>query len=134
MSDNLNKHKILKSLYKKWEDGEEKTGFGRTVSNLGRSMSVIQIQNSTKIPIQKVKRYCDYLTSNNYIHIQKEESDNKNHFYIIQPEGKSAFLDNVFRNKFWFFNFDFWKFTLPFIIGLIGLLNSIFHWWDLSTT
>lgn len=134
MSDNLNKHRILKSLYKKWEDGEEKTGFGRTVSNLGRTMSVIQIQNTTKIPIQKVKRCCDYLTSNNYIHIQKEESDNKNHFYIIHPDGKSAFLDNTFKNKFWFFNFDFWKFTLPFIIGLIGLLNSIFHWWDLSTT
>ena len=127
MSTNLGKHKILKSLYLKWEDGEEKTKFGRTVKDLGRSMSVIQLQNSTNISIQNVKRYCDYLNSNGYIVLYKEEPDNKNHFYLIQPLGKSAFLDKMFKNKYWFYNSEFWKWFGLALPGIFGALNSIFR-------
>ena len=58
----------------------------------------------------------------------QEDTDNKSHRYLITDLGKTAYIDKHLLNKYWLFNFDFWKWFLPSLLALFGALNSIFRW------
>src|SRR5690554_3995972 len=126
---NLKKHNILKELKIHWDNGEERTKGGTTVTPYGRSLTIIQLSKRTKYSSDKIQDLCDSLAQSQLIEKLKEDSENKSHSYILNDSGKAYVIDKILLNKVWFRNFDFWKFVLPFIIGLLGLLNSIFNWW-----
>jgi predicted AAA+ superfamily ATPase len=126
------KHKILKTLKTHWDNGEERTTGSYTVNPLGRSLSIIQLSKRTKLSSDKVQDLCDTLEHSKLIDKFKEDTENKSHYYIINDFGKSYVIDKIFFYKVWYRNFNFWKFVLPFLIGLAGLLNSIFGWWTVN--
>lgn len=124
------KHKILTELKLHWDQGEEKSRGGIIVTPHGRSLTIIQLSKKAKLSSDRVQDLCDSLVNSQLIEKLKEDKENKSHSYIIKDSGRSYVIDKVFYNKVWYRNFSFWKFTLPFIIGLLGLLNSIFGWWS----
>lgn len=127
---NYKKHSILKALYNYWKEGEDKTISSFEVTPYGRSLTVIEIQKETSFGILKIEEICITLLNDYYIERLVEDKENKSHRYLITDLGKSAFIDRYFLHKRLFFSFDFWKWVLTFLVGLIGLLNSIYHWVD----
>ena len=125
---NYKKHILLKNLYASWKDGEDRTTSSYQVTPFGRSLTVIELQKKTSYGILKIEELCITLSNDGYIEKITEDTDNKSHRYLIKELGKSAFIDKYFLHKVFFFSFDFWKWVLPFLVGLLGLLNSIFHW------
>lgn len=130
---NIKKHKILKALYIKWEQGEARTGNGLEVTDLGKSLTTTEIQKETKLQISDIEQICFVLTNTNYIKLFNKNQNDKVNRYLIIDSGQTAFLEKYFLNKVWYRNFDFWKFFLPFLIGLLGLLNSIFQWFTITS-
>jgi hypothetical protein len=125
---NYKKHILLKNLYSSWKDGEDKTTSNYQITPFGRSLTVIELQKKTSYGILKIEELCITLSNDGYIKKITEDTDNKAHRYLIEDLGKSAFIDNYFLNKVLFFSFDFWKWFLPFLVGVFGALNSIFRW------
>jgi DNA-binding PadR family transcriptional regulator len=125
---NYKKHVLLKNLYTSWKDGEDRTTSSYQITSFGRSLTVIELQKKTSYGILKIEELCITLSNDGYIEKITEDTDNKSHRYLITELGKSAFIDKHFLHKVFFFNLDFWKWILPFLVGLLGLLNSIFHW------
>jgi len=125
---NYKKHLLLKTLYNSWKEGEDKTTSNYQITPFGRSLSVIEIQKLTSFGILKIEELCITLSNDCYVEMLTQDVDNKSHRYLITDLGKSAFIDKHFLYKSLFFSFDFWKWVLPFLVGLLGLLNSIFHW------
>lgn len=125
---NYKKHVLLKNLYTSWKDGEDRTTSSYQITSFGRSLTVIELQKKTSYGILKIEELCITLSNDSYIEKITEDTDNKSHRYLITGLGKSAFIDKHFLHKVFFFNLDFWKWILPFLVGLLGLLNSIFRW------
>ena len=126
--NSLKKHFILKHLYTHWKQGDDTTTSNHEITPFGRTLTTIQLQKSTSYNIKTIEELCKSLLSAKLIEVFKEDIDNKSHRYIITESGQAAYIDRVFFHKFWLYNFDFWKWVLPFLLGASGLLNSIFHW------
>lgn len=127
---NHKKHKILKLLFEFWKDGESKSGYGHTVTDLGRSMTTQVIHENTNIKISIVNDICNNLKNEEFLTLTKQDLNNKVYRYLITEKGKDACLNNLFLNQIWWRRFDFWKWFLPFLFGLFGTLNSVFHFLD----
>ncbi|WP_445720438.1 hypothetical protein [Flavobacterium sp.] len=125
---NYKKHVLLKSLYTFWKEGEDRTTSTFQVTPFGRSLTIIELQKKTSYGILKIEELCITLSNNGYIEKITEDTDNKSHRYLITDLGKTAYIDKHLLNKHWLFNFDFWKWFLPFLLALFGALNSIFRW------
>lgn len=125
---NKKKHKILKALYLNWKSGEERSGNGIEVTDLGKSLATTEIQKETKMQTSDIEQVCSVLINTNYIKLFSKNQNDKINRYLIIVNGQTAFLEKYFLNKIWYRNFNFWKFFLPFLIGVLGLLNSIFQW------
>jgi hypothetical protein len=51
------KDKILKTLFDYWEKGEKNTNYSKTVTDIGRSLSVLEIHDYTKLSKKKLKNW-----------------------------------------------------------------------------
>lgn len=130
---NRKKHKILKALYLNWEKGEERSGNGIEVTDLGKSLTTTEIQKETKMQTSDIEQVCSVLVNTNYIKLFSKNQNDKVNRYLIIDNGQTAFVEKHFLNKIWYRDFNFWKFFLPFLVGLLGLLNSIFQWFTVTS-
>lgn len=108
--------------------GESETGYGKEVVDLGKSLSTIELHNETEIETKKIEEICSILGNKKHITLIKKNQDDKVSRYLIDNSGKTAYLERIYLNRIWYRNFDFWKFSLPFLIGFLGVLNSVLQW------
>jgi hypothetical protein len=123
------KNKILKELYDHWEDGERKTDFATTITDLGRSLSVLDIQDKTSLHRREIERLVISLSNTGHINLyQKDEDPNqKNHKWIITESGRQAIADNYYLNQLGIQNRELFFQLGGFVIALIALGISIFQ-------
>ena len=97
---NKSKHLILEILYREFEKGTENTGHGLTVTDLGRSLTNIEIHAKTNLKIKDIDRLCTVLIENGHLKLFKEDTDNKAHRYLITPQGQKAYLDRHYITEY----------------------------------
>lgn len=115
---NKQKHAILSTLKTKQDEGEENTGYGHYVTELGRTLSNIQIHDITNIPIRKINDLCYTMINKGHVAIFKADEDNKAHRFIITPSGMQTYIDKEYLNNTWYR-------TPGIIFPLVSLLVSI---------
>ena len=64
---NIKAHKILKILYKHFNEGEKKTRGGHEVTPIGKSFTTIELNNRTRYSISTIEDICYSLEQNKYI-------------------------------------------------------------------
>lgn len=120
MSDKK-KHQILNVLLNKYQAGEEKSGLGSEVTDLGKSMTNIQIHSATSIDIKLIDNLCYALTNQGHLTIFRKDEQNKAHRYLITPSGQQAVIDKVYLKALWYRKQNFW-FQLATILIALGTL------------
>ena len=122
---NKKKQAILKSLLDKYQKGEERTGLGVTVTDLGKSMTNIQLHTETKIDVKDVDNLCYVLVNQGHVSILQKDEANKAHRYLITQSGQQAVIDNFYINQVWYRQRAFWFSLLPIIVSLSTLVWTI---------
>lgn len=122
---NKKKHLILSKLLAKFQEGEERTGHGIAVTELGRSMTNIQLHHQTGISIENIDKWCYVLSNQGHLTILQKDEGNKAHRYLITPSGQQAVTDKFYLNQVWFRQRAFWFSLLPIIISLVALFWTI---------
>lgn len=87
-------------------------------------MTIEEVYDKIKLKKNIVDEIIDILEIEGFISI----NNYPNKIYFITEKGRKAYLEKTILNKIWYRNKEFWKFILPFTIGLLGLLNSIYQW------
>lgn len=98
--NNTRKSKLLKALYNKWKIGYDETNFGRKVTDLGRSLSVLELTDIVKLNKSEIEKLMISISSDGYVSLfQTDPNPNqKNHLYLITETGKKAAVDNHYHN------------------------------------
>ncbi|MBK7095060.1 MAG: hypothetical protein IPH57_08445 [Saprospiraceae bacterium] len=98
--NNTKKAKLLKALYDKWKIGYDEANFGRQVTDLGRSLSVLELTDIVKLNKSEIEKLMISICSDGYaILFQTDSNPNqKNHQYLISESGKKAAIDNHYHN------------------------------------
>ena len=126
--NNNKKQNILKTLFDHYEDGEKRTGYGKTITELGRSLTNLEIHNRTRISIKDIDRLSITLSNAGHISLQSFDENDKAHRYIITPSGQQAFIDNYYpkldREIYWGKGKD----LLTIIITLGSLVLGIYNY------
>lgn len=89
---NIKAHKILKVLYKHYNEGEKKTRGGREVTPIGRSFTTIELNSKTNYSMNTIEDICFSLEQNKYIEQTGFNQDFKVYRYCITPEGIDAYI------------------------------------------
>lgn len=120
----LEKNKILKVLYDHWEDGERKTNFGTEITELGRSLSVLDIQDLTQLQRKEIERLLISLSNAGHISLFQKDIDKnqKNHKWIITESGRQAIADNFYLNQLGIDNRQLFFQLGGFVFGLLGII------------
>jgi predicted transcriptional regulator len=121
------KHKILQELQLKWKEGDEESSHGQIITDLGKSLTSIQLNKRTFINIDRIEDLCSAMILDNYLVRYSEDKNNKAHGYLITEQGKQVVTDRILLNKIVYRTLDFWFKMFTLVIATIGLLNSIFH-------
>lgn len=122
----LDKAKILQVLFDCWLTGETKTKYETEVTDLGKSLSVLKIQQLTKIQREQIDLVCISLSNNGHITLFKEDKDEKNHLWLITNSGRQAVADNFYKNQRGTDNRNLFFQLGAFLISLIALAVSLF--------
>jgi hypothetical protein len=122
---NTKKHTILFALLEKYQSGEERTGGGRTVTDLGKSMTNIEIHAKTGIPIKEVDNLCYVLGNQGHLGLYQKDDENKAHRYLITPSGQQAAIDKYYLNQTWFRQRSFWFALIPIVLSISTLIWTI---------
>ena len=91
------KHLILKKLFDKWKVGEERTNGGTTITDLGRTLSVLELMSNTNLSKKDVDLIIISLSNKGLISIYSQDNDKaqKNHKWIITDLGKEKPIEGV---------------------------------------
>ncbi|WP_062063021.1 hypothetical protein [Aquimarina longa] len=116
------KHIILENLFNKDKLGVENTGHGKTVTDLGKSMSNIELHKENGRKVEIIDNTCYSLVNNGHIELLAEDENEKIRRYNITESGKQAYLDDYYLNQTRkvFAQFIFWI-GMP-LLTLIGLI------------
>lgn len=125
MSDRK-KHRILTALFSKYQIGEENSGHGHEVTELGRSMTNIQIHNDTGIDIRQVDNLCYSLSNQGHLTILKKDENNKAHRYLITQSGQQAVTDKAYLNTIWYRKQSFWFQLITVLIAVFTFIWTIY--------
>lgn len=122
------KHLILKKFFDKWKVGEEKTNGGLTVTDLGRSLSVLEVMSNTNLSKKQVDLIIISLSSKGLIKIHSQDDDKaqKNHKWIITDLGKEYYANNYFLNERGLFYRKYFVELLSLLVALAALALSIY--------
>ena len=122
------KHLILKKLFDKWKIGEEKTNGGTIITDLGRSLSVLELMSNTNLSKKEVDLIIIYLSNKDLIKIYSQDSDKaqKNHKWIITELGKEYCANNYFLNERGLFYRKYFVELLSLLVALGALVLSIY--------
>lgn len=113
----LNKHKILKHLFEANKFGEKNTGFGRIITDLGKSLSTFELNEKTNISSDKINNICFLLIQDDLIEYNSIDEKKENNSYIITEKGKKTFIEKGLLSQIWYRQRTFW---LPFLALLIS--------------
>ncbi len=80
---NKKKTKILECLFNHFEDEEKRTGYGHTVTELGRPLTNLEIHNRLKINISDIDKLCLVLSNAGHISLLNFDENDKAHRYVI---------------------------------------------------
>ena len=122
------KHLILKKLFDKWKIGEEKTNGGTIITDLGRSLSVLELMSNTNLSKKEVDLIIIYLSNKGLIKIYSQDSDKaqKNHKWIVTELGKEYYANNYFLNERGLFYRKYFVELLSLLVALGALVLSIY--------
>lgn len=129
VDNNHVKTKIIESLYSKWKKGYHQTNYGKTVTDLGRSQSLLEIMENINLSKEIIEDQLIILCSEGYAKIYELDNDRnqKNHKYLILDKGKKASIDHFFKNKSALRN----RYTLfqifGIVIGFLGFLMAVIN-------
>jgi hypothetical protein len=98
MRPNKIKHKILKALNEHYQDGEERSGHGHQVTELGKSLTNMEIHKRTHIDVKDIDNFCISLVNSNHISVLTENENDKIRRFLITPWGRQTVLENYFLN------------------------------------
>ena len=127
MSLNKNKHKVLKKLFERNKIGENNSGFGVTITDLGKSLSTLHLSDATKLSSDKINDVCYLLKQEELLTYHSFDENKKNHLFLITEKGKKAFLENYFLNKMWYRQVSFWFSFIAILISLSTLCWYIYR-------
>lgn len=98
--NNTEKAKLLKALYDKWKIGYDEANFGRQVTDLGRSLSVLELTDIVKLNKSEIEKLMISIASDGYATLFQTDANpnQKNHLYLISESGKKAAVDNHYDN------------------------------------
>ena len=114
------KHKILKFLESKWTEEENKTKGGHQVTELGRSLTIIELSILTGFKNDTIQKRCISLETIGQIKLTHEDTNGKSHSYVITPIGLTGYYDNYHIKQFW-------KGFLPWVAIVVSLLSILFQ-------
>ena len=84
----LNKHKILKHLFEANKFGEKNTGFGRIITDLGKSLSTFELNEKTNISSDKINNICFLLIQDDLIEYNSIDEKKKTIVTLSQKKEK----------------------------------------------
>lgn len=125
---NKKKTKILECLFNHFEDGEKRTGYGHTVTELGRSLTNLEIHNRLKINISDIDKLCLVLSNAGHISLLNFDENDKAHRYVITNSGKQAFIDKYYEKQERDFLWSRGKDILTILLALGSLIMSIYNY------
>lgn len=125
MANDLIKHKILKHLFSIEKIGEKNSGRGKLITELGRSLTLLELSGKIRVSNDKIDDLCGVLNNDGYIKYLIKDEDSKNHSYLITETGKKAFTDKEFLNNVWYRNKDFWFKALPILVATGTLIWTV---------
>lgn len=125
------KHIVLKSLFDVWKLGVENTNYSQRVTDLGKSLSYLDLMDKSKLNKDTLDLVILYLQNQDLIRLFAEDEDKnqKNHRWIITDLGKEAHANNRFINERGMFYRKFFVQSVGLLIALASLFVSI---WSLS--
>lgn len=126
------KHSILKALYDFYEFQEKKKFNGSGPTEFGQTLTVVELNNRTKIVADDIQKVCYALINAGHVQLYQKDEKNSSHRYIITNSGRQAFIDNFYRNQTWYVNKDFWLKVIPILISIGALLWVIYSNYDLK--
>lgn len=123
------KHLILKKLFDKWKVGEERTNGGTTITDLGRTLSVLELMSNTNLSKKDVDLIIISLSNKGLITIYSQDNDKaqKNHKWIITDLGKEYYANNYFLNERGLFYRKYFVEILSLLIAVGSLMFSIWN-------
>lgn len=123
------KHLILKKLFDKWKVGEERTNGGTTITDLGRTLSVLELMSNTNLSKKDVDLIIISLSNKGLISIYSQDNDKaqKNHKWIITDLGKEYYANNYFLNERGLFYRKYFVEILSLLIAVGSLMFSIWN-------
>lgn len=122
---NKQKHNILKALYDFFEEQEKKKHAGGGPTTLGQTLTVIELNNKTRLTADEIQAICYTLTNAGHIQLFQKDDNNKSHRYLITDSGRQAYIDKFYINQVWYRNRGFWLKLLPIIISAGTLIWTI---------
>lgn len=120
---NFKKHKILKTFQSKWDYGEQNSGFGLDYTEIGRSLTTIELSKNLKYDLKTVETLCNTLQTSNHIKLLLSDNENKVYRYVITPSGHSAVTDKFYLNKLWYRDYKFWAFLCSLGVLIFGAIR-----------
>lgn len=128
--DNYYKDKdnILRTLYDHWETGERNTNYGTTVMPIGRSLSVLDLQDKTSLHRRQIEKLVISLSNSGHIELLEKDLDlnQKNHKWIITESGRQAIADNYYLNQQGLDNRNLFLQFGGIVIALLSLVVAVF--------
>lgn len=129
------KHIVLKSLFDTWKLGVENTSYGHTITELGKSLSYLDLMTKSKLNKDTLDLVIIYLQNQDLIKLFSEDEDKnqKNHRWIITNPGKEAYANNRFINERGFFYRKLLIELLSLLLAVSSLIWSVLNTYDNSS-
>lgn len=128
---NLKAHKILKILYKYFNDGEKKSKGGTNVTEKGRSFTTIELNEKTNYSINLINDICITLEQNEFIKQIDSNKEFKVYQYCITPKG----MDAVITKHYVYSLLEFVVKWIPIAISVLSLcIAGIVAWYTTHNT
>ncbi|MVN23530.1 hypothetical protein [Mucilaginibacter arboris] len=127
IDNNTRKEKLLKALYDKWKVGYDETNFGRQVTDLGRSLSVLELTDIAKLNKSEIEKLMISISSDGFACMYQSDpnTNQKNHLYLITEIGKKAAVDNHYHNLSAVKNQTTLFEIFGVIIGILGFILAL---------
>ncbi|WP_460952436.1 hypothetical protein [Spirosoma daeguense] len=125
--NNTKKGKLLKALYDKWKIGYDETNFGTQVTDVGRSLSVLELTDIVKLNKSEIEKLMISISVDGYASLfQIDPNPNqKNHLYLITETGKKAAVDNHYHNLTASRNQTTLFQVFGVVIGILGFILAL---------
>jgi hypothetical protein len=126
MNINLKKKKILIVLNNHYGDGEQKTGHGWVVTDLGKSLTNIEIHDRTDLKLRDINDCCISLSTTGHLQIYNKDDKDKAHRYLITDAGRQAVIDDFYGGLIRDKRFGRVKDSMLVLIALLSFLATLY--------